>query len=309
MALGDVWTEERRFLFDLKGWVCIPSVLTEDENEACKAQINLLNDHPDQIDPLFQSRPGLSGALQELLDHPVLADVLREVIAPDMGDAYGFRCESNFTYRLRPNPNRNVGNSHTGTGITPSPHEYRVGDGKIYSGQTRAVWEFNPVGENGGVGTRFLSGSHKKNFTIPDGVRAQDSPRWETYSCPPGSLLVFCERVLHTGSHWNNADYPRMSVFNCYNHVNCQVHKMNITHEMVMSMPEKRRTLFRGAWEWWNRQGRSATTTTRKITVIYEAIRRPPVAPTWGFRSMGSPSAKRTPRVGSGGVENCAATG
>jgi hypothetical protein len=30
---------------------------------------------------------------------------------------------------------------------------------------------------------------------------------------------------------------------------------MNITHEMVMMMPEKRRALFRGAWDWWNVKG------------------------------------------------------
>jgi hypothetical protein len=30
------WTEDRRFLFDLKRWACIPGVLTEDEIAACK---------------------------------------------------------------------------------------------------------------------------------------------------------------------------------------------------------------------------------------------------------------------------------
>ncbi|MBT3266479.1 hypothetical protein HN371_04955 [Candidatus Poribacteria bacterium] len=248
------WTEERRFLFDLKGWVCFPSVLTGDEVDACKQHIDRIYDDPDSIDPVFRSRPGLSGPLQDLLDHPVLAEVLSDVIAPDVEDkAHGFRCESNFTYRLRANADRQFVRAHTGTKPAPGPHEYRYVDGGIYSGQTRAVWELNPVGENGGVGTRFLSGSHKRNLAIPAAISDADSPYFETYSCPPGSLLVFCERVLHLGSLWLNDAYPRMSVFNCYNHYNVQVHKMNITHEMVMAMPEKRRTLFRGAWEWWNR--------------------------------------------------------
>ncbi|MEO2003426.1 MAG: hypothetical protein ABGY41_04960 [Candidatus Poribacteria bacterium] len=248
------WTEERRFLFDLKGWVCFPSVLSEDEVGACKEHLDRMNDDPSSIDPVFQSRPGLSGPLQDLLDHPVLAEVLGDIIAPDVdGQAYGFRCESNFTYRLRASPDRKFVRAHSGTKPTPSPHEYRCVDGKIYSGQTRAVWELNPVGEDGGTGTRFLSGSHKRSLDIPAAVSDADAPYFETYACPPGSLLVFCERVLHLGSPWLNEAYPRMTVFNCYNHYNVQVHKMNITHEMVMSMPEKRRTLFRGAWHWWNR--------------------------------------------------------
>jgi len=128
----DHWTEERRFLFDLKGWVCFPSVLTDDEISACREHLDLIYDEPGSIDPVFQSRPGLSGPLQDLLDHPVLAEVLSDIIAPDVeGKAYGFRCESNFTYRLRANPDRQFVKSHTGTSPTPSPHEYRCVDGKI----------------------------------------------------------------------------------------------------------------------------------------------------------------------------------
>jgi len=255
------WTAERRFLFDLKGWVCIPAVLTEAEIAACKAHIDRINDDPESIDPVFQSRPGLSGPLQDLLDHPVLVDVLRDIIAPDVrteagersSEAYGFRVESNFTCRLPYNPERSGVHAHRGTKPLPSPHEYRYFDGRIYSGQTRAVWELNPV-EHGKGGTRFLSGSHKSNLAVPDSVGRGDLAHFETYSCPAGSLLVFCERTLHAGATWLDENHPRMSVFNCYNHYNAQVHKMHISHEMVMQMPPKRRTLFRGVWEWWNRK-------------------------------------------------------
>jgi Phytanoyl-CoA dioxygenase (PhyH) len=247
------WTEEKRFLFDLRGWVCIPAVLAEAEIAACKAHIDRIQDAPETIEPIFQSRPGLSGPLQELLDHPAVAEILSDIINPEVdGEAYGFRCESNFIYRLRANPDRTGGHSHRGTRQAPGPHEYSYRDGRIYSGQTRVVWELNPVDERGG-GTRFLTGSHKANLLVPESVQ-RDAALFDTYTCPAGSLLVFCERVLHSGATWSNRDWPRMSVFNCYNHHNCQVHKMNVTHEMVMAMPPKRRTLFRGAWEWWNRK-------------------------------------------------------
>ena len=51
------WTEDKRFLFDLRGWVCIPGVLTEGEIAACKAHIDRIHDDPESIDPIFQSVP------------------------------------------------------------------------------------------------------------------------------------------------------------------------------------------------------------------------------------------------------------
>jgi hypothetical protein len=251
------WTDEKRFLFDLRGWVCLPAVLTEEEIAACKGHIDRIHDAPGTIDPVFQSRPGLGGPLQELLDHPAVVEILRDIINPDVvtnegAEAYGFRCESNFVYRLPANLDRKGVGPHRGTSHAPGPHEYSYRDGRIYSGQTRVVWELNPVDERGG-GTRFLTGSHKANLAAPESVR-EDGALFDSYTCPAGSLLIFCERTLHAGDTWPNPDWPRMSVFNCYNHHNCQVHKMNITHEMVMAMPPRRRTLFRGAWEWWNRK-------------------------------------------------------
>ena len=256
---GVHWGDEQRFVFDLKGWVALPGVLSGEELASCRAYLDQIQDDPEATDPLYRNRPGLGGPLQELLDHPVLVDVMRDIIGPDVEDqAYGFRVESSFLYRLPANPDRKPVHAHRGTNLVPSPHGYQYADGRIYSGQTRAVWELNGVDERGG-GTRFLSGSHKANFEVPDRLKAPDSPLWESYTCPPGTLLVFCERVMHTGAVWTNLDWPRMSVFTCYNHLNCQVHKMNVTHEQVMAMPEKRRTLFRGVWDWWNRGAEGST--------------------------------------------------
>ena len=32
-------TDEQRFIFDLKGWICIPSVLTKNETESIRQHI------------------------------------------------------------------------------------------------------------------------------------------------------------------------------------------------------------------------------------------------------------------------------
>ena len=184
--------------------------------------------------------------------------MLNEIIGPPAQplegqdrSAYGFRVESSFSVVRSFGEGQwapHVGNSGS------SPHRYSCVNGRIYSGQTRAAWELNPV-EEGDGGTHFLSGTHKMDFDIPEAYKEESAGMFETYACPAGSLVVFCERTMHTPYVWQNKERPRISVFNCYNHAEAQVHRLENPHELVMRMPEERRALFRGVWRWWNRHG------------------------------------------------------
>ena len=262
-------TPEQKFHFDLKGWVMIPAVLDNSTINACKKQLDLIHNHRDQLEEMEQIKPSLTGPLLELLDHPVLVDILNELIGPasqtldaDRSEAYSFRLESSI-YALREYSVKGKveWNPHQGTkGF--GPHEYRISHGRIYSGQTRAIWELTNVLPDGG-GTVFLSGSHKANFEITENYLKEESPLFESYVCPPGSLILFCERSCHSGVDWQNKKEPRMAVLNCYNHLEAQVHRLNIPREIVAKMPHKRQTLFRGVWNWWNKglgQGKEANT-------------------------------------------------
>ena len=89
-------TDDQRFVFDLKGWICIPNVLSEIETEAVRQHIIQLKTDPESIDPL--ERYSLAGPAQILLDHPVVVGVLRDILEGDRGDeCYGFRCENSFS--------------------------------------------------------------------------------------------------------------------------------------------------------------------------------------------------------------------
>ena len=109
------------------------------------------------------------------------------------------------------------------------------------------MWELNPVGKNDG-GTLFLSGTHKANFPFPDSVRQPNNPYLESYSCPAGSIFIFTESLLHAATEWKNPDVERVSIFNCYNSISTQFHRLNLPHEIIASMPPKRQSLFRGTW-------------------------------------------------------------
>ena len=247
-------TPEQKFFFDLRGWILLPSVLSEDEIEEAKTEV------------YAGARQSYEGSLQKLLDHPAIVGILNEILSEDpfvKEDCYGFRCEGSFI-TVRP-----PGWSKSERGDGGLPHvvrppqqanamRYQVAGGKIFAGLTRVVWELEEV-KAGTGGTTFLSGSHKAHFNYggPDPYRPNisDSP-WETnmraimdeYSCPPGSAVIFTESLVHAANDWTNPDNPRCAVFNCYNSIWAQWHRLNLSHETIEAMPPKRRSLFRGTW-------------------------------------------------------------
>ena len=247
-------TPEQKFFFDLRGWILLPSVLSEAEIEETKAEA------------YAGARQSYEGALQKLLDHPAIVGILNEILSEDpfvKDDCYGFRCEGSFI-TVRP-----PGWSKAERGDNGLPHvvrppqqanamRYQVAGGKIFAGLTRVVWELEEV-KAGTGGTSFLSGSHKAHFNYggPDPYRPNisDSP-WEMnmratmddYSCPPGSVVIFTESLVHAANDWTNPDNPRCAVFNCYNSIWAQWHRLNLSHETIDAMPPKRQSLFRGTW-------------------------------------------------------------
>ena len=247
-------TEEQKFFLDLRGWILLPSVLTPAEIEAAKAEV------------YAGARQSYEGALQELLDHPAITGILNEILSEDpfVGEEYyGFRCEGSFT-TVRPPGWSKMERSDGGLPHVVRPPQqanamrYQVAGNKIFAGLTRVVWELEEV-KAGQGGTTFLSGSHKAHFNYggPDRYmpNISGSP-WEAniravmdeYSCPAGSVVIFTESLVHAANDWTNPDNPRCAVFNCYNSIWAQWHRVNLSHEKIMAMPPRRRSLFRGTW-------------------------------------------------------------
>ena len=253
-ALPIPMTPEQKFFFDLKGWILLPSVLSAAEIEEMKAEV------------YAGAKRGYEGALQRLLDHPSIVGILSELLGEEpflTDDGYNFRCESSFITVREP------GWSKMERGDTGMPHvvrppqqanamRYQVAGSKIFAGLTRVVWELEEVRAGQG-GTSFLSGSHKAQFSYggPDPFRPNisESP-WEAsmraamedYSCPPGSVVIFTESLIHAANDWTNQTNPRCAIFNCYNSLWAQWHRLNLSHECIEAMPPKRRSLFRGVW-------------------------------------------------------------
>lgn len=239
-------SEEQRYLFDTRGWLLMPGVLSDDEVREMREFCYQLQEHPDSLPEHERSTVG--GPLQKLTDHPLVVGFMNEFVAHAelaSEEGYGFRLEGSFLTL------RKVGFDnfapHGGSGLLNFPgnsHTYHVGIGRANSGLTRVVWELNPV-EQGTGGTLFLTGSHKAAFSPPDSIMDPRSPLWDSYSCPAGSVLFFTEAITHTGSRWSSEDHDRVAIFHCYNTIGNKWHKWEPPAAVLATMPPRRQTLFR----------------------------------------------------------------
>jgi hypothetical protein len=231
-------TDEELALFDLKGYILFPAVLGGDELEALKQHCEKYRLDKTSLPPEQQCIPG--GPLAALIDHPAIMRVLHSVI-DDQTDK--IRLETAFLSHRHRDDGHKGWNPHAG-GKTVNPnYSYQYHDGRIYAGMTRVVWELNGI-EKGKGATAFIPGSHKSNFRKT--LTAFDdpsSPLWDTYACPPGSLLVFSEAVRHTSCDWTQ-EIPRMALFYLYNHINVRHSRPNFTQEMLNSLTPDHRRFF-----------------------------------------------------------------
>lgn len=243
-------SDYEKFLFDLKGFLVIPSVLSEDEISAVRDHVDAYSDDPDSL-PEHHRAP-MAGPGEFLIDHSRVMGILQEVIDPDPSR---IRLESVFVSRREAGDEQEHWRPHAGgTNLDPSL-SYRFHNGRIYGGMTRVVWELDEVVKGKG-GTCLVPGSHKANIasaqtqTWPEEADDPDSGVWATYGCPAGSLVVFSEGVRHTGSNWTHEANRRCAILMAYNHQAVRYHEpkpcMNPT--VIDGLSERRQGFFKDVW-------------------------------------------------------------
>ena len=243
-------TQKQKYDFDRNGWLLIPSVLSDTDIAEMREFCQRLHEAPEGIPE--PERCALGGPLQKLADHPIVVGFLNEFLAyPPAAseDCYGFRLEETAAF-FGDTPSHTAAQSglHKGNGLFRLPgdsHLYRCVPGRGWSGLTRAIWELTEVTVQTNS-IRFITGSHKAAYPVPEAVQDLNSSLWETYECPPGSLILFTESMTQT--HVQGSATERISVSNLYNTVASRWTNWLPHPQLLEAMPPKRQTLFREAY-------------------------------------------------------------
>lgn len=238
-------TQKQKYDFDRNGWLLIPNVLSDDDIVEMREFCQRLHETPECI--AEPERCTLGGPLQKLADHPVVVGFLNEFLAyPPAAseDCYGFRLEET-TASFADTPPQTQSILHKGNGLFRLPgdsHLYRCVPGRGWSGLTRAIWELTEVTHETNC-LRFITGSHKAAYPIPEAAQNPNSPLWETYQCPPGSLFLLTESITQRQVQPKSTEHVAIS--NLYNTVASRWSNWIPHPQLLEAMPLKRQTLFR----------------------------------------------------------------
>ena len=205
-------TDEDRFLFDLRGFLVVKNVLSEDECEELIALADRIWPRQPEDGP-FRRHNGISlwhQAFVDLMDHERVLPYLVELVGSRL------RVDHDYCIFMRKNANRNA--LHGGPWRYETDHWYRYHDGQMRNGLTVATWNLSDAGPDAG-GFVCVPGSHKSNFLqhMPrDVARFERDVDWVVQ--PPmaaGDVLIFTEALIHGTAEWR-ADHERRTLLYKY---------------------------------------------------------------------------------------------
>ncbi len=199
--------EEERYLFDLRGYLVIPELLSTGE----LAELNRLMDMRGLPAPEEDTQSARFGGFLEwgqiycdLLDHPRIMPYLKTIL----GD--GFRLDHYYGIYMRAGTEQL--RLHGGNTPYDPPEYYHFRNGQMHNGLTVVAWNLTSTGPTLG-GFCAAPGSHKANYPCPDSIRAAHTAHEAIIvpDAPAGSAVIFTEALTHGTAAWT-ADHQRRSL-------------------------------------------------------------------------------------------------
>lgn len=201
--------EEERYLFDLRGYLVIPDVLSAAEiaqlNELLDAQ-GLPAPEEDTGSARFGGFLDWGSAYCRLLDHPRILSYLKTIL----GD--GFRLDHYYGIHMRAGTEQL--RLHGGNTPYDPPEYYHFRNGQMYNGLTVVAWNLAATGPEYG-GFCAVPGSHKANFPCPDSIRTAHTGHEAVVvpDAPAGSVVIFTEALTHGTAAWQARHQRRSLLF------------------------------------------------------------------------------------------------
>jgi len=231
-------TDMERYLFDLNGYVVVPSALSPDELAACnttldeaegfigsefRGHVYLHNDPARQEGIMLQQMYEAGPVWEKMIDHPNwFAKAVHFIGADDPENFDGhhgpaFIDECFATIRGPGQALRLHSGGHMGTIRT----QYRFHAGKFHCGQVNVLIALNDIGPGDGA-TMVIPGSHKSNLRHPQTVAIDRRDEQTSVDgvvgaveihLKAGDALIFVDAIMHGAARRVNPGERRMTVY------------------------------------------------------------------------------------------------
>jgi Phytanoyl-CoA dioxygenase (PhyH) len=198
--------DEERYRFDVEGVLVRTDVLSP-------AELRRINE---QVDSLGLPTPGgaiqsqrfsglveAGGLLRDLMDHPAVIDVVRELCGPQV--------RLDHAYGIVMSPGTSGLGLHGGGMPFDAAQYYTVHGGAIRTGLVAVQWALvdHPPGQGGFC---CVPGSHKANFALPAGV-GLDHELVAEVPLHAGDVVIFTEALTHGTLPWRSTRQRRTVLY------------------------------------------------------------------------------------------------
>jgi hypothetical protein len=229
------------YLFDLRGYLLIPALLSADEVAEGNALIDSIprdvarggwhgwvqrEDHPEHRGLSYQQIYELGGPFERMIDHPrILNYLLRFIGGQDTHDHYHgpLAIDENFFTIRGPGESIPV---HAGGHEIASRTSYRYHNGRFLCGEVNLLTAFTDIGASDGA-TMVIPGSHKSNMIHPSLLRRDRQREWSNSGggsaddvegaveihLRAGDAILFVDALCHGSAKRVNPGERRISVY------------------------------------------------------------------------------------------------
>ncbi|QXQ06148.1 phytanoyl-CoA dioxygenase family protein [Sphingosinicellaceae bacterium] len=227
-------------MFDLRGYLILPALLSADDLRDANSRIDALpplsrgewhgwlqrEDHPDHRGISYQQAYELGGVFERLIDHPrYLNYVLRFLGGQDTYDTYhgpGF-VDENFITLRGPGDAIPV---HSGGHERAKRTSYGYHNGRFECGQINVLTALTDIGPGDGA-TMVIPGSHKSNIIHPAFLRRDRKHEWSSAGggsvdgvegaievhLKAGDAILFVDALCHGSALRQKPGDRRISVY------------------------------------------------------------------------------------------------
>jgi len=202
-------TEEQRFIFDVQGYLVLPSVLPADQIKRMHEEMDRRDMNAPDNDPTksrFGNFFGWGDDWRGLIDHPKVLPALEEMLGEK------FRLDHAYGMMMSADGHRGGEGLHHYAGMFDHGCYYVTHRDRMHNGLLVVSYTLVDVSAGGG-GFCCIPGSHKATFPVPKSwFGVDDNPLMIQPELKAGDVLIFTESLTHGTKAWTCKTHQRRAV-------------------------------------------------------------------------------------------------